>query len=425
MEGQTIKFAGDVSIDKAKIVTQRGLGQDIAAQVIAVQLYEDLFSPFLTGSLIIKESLDLVNLFPFVGEEYLELEISTPSVGRKESNIKSKFYIYKLTDRELLGERSVVYQLHFISIEAIVDLNKKASKVYSGKISDVVKSIITDKTDGLESGKKVIIEDTNNNIKYVSNFWSPIENITYLTEHAVNSNNTANYVFFENRDGFCFLSLERLYSNPGIYQEFVYDSYARDVQPGGKSYRNTQEDFKRITNLSIPVGYDYMDRIRSGSLASKAISYDITKKKYTSKNYNIFDKYDKKQHLNPYSINSKRTIYRNNAVIVKTPRAYGNFTGFTDASGFNTIQERISLSKLAESNKLNITVLGRTDYTVGQKVSVILNKFEPIDKNDPDIVDKMFSGFYIISAINHYINRENHECNMELIKDSSQVNLDV
>lgn len=424
MEGQTIKFAGDVSIDKARIVTQRGLGQDIAAQVIAIQLYEDLFSPFLTGSLIIKESLDLVNLFPFVGEEYLELEISTPSLGREESNIKSKFYIYKLTDRELIGERSVVYQLHFISIEAIVDVNKKASRLYSGKISDVVKSIITDKTDGLESGKKTIIEDTNNNIKYVSNFWSPIENITYLTEHAVNSNNTPSYVFFENREGFCFVSLETLYASPGVYQEFVYDSYARDVQPDGKSYRNTPQDFKRIISLSIPVGYDYIDRIRSGALASKAISYDVTKKKYVAKNYNVFDRHDKRQHLNPYPINSKRTIYRNNAVIIPQARAYGNFTGFTDASGFNTVQERISLSKLAESNKLNITVLGRADYTVGQKVAVVLNKFEPIEKGDSDIVDKMFSGFYIVSAINHYINRESHECNMELIKDSSQVNLD-
>lgn len=424
MEGQTIKFAGDVSIDKAKIVTPRGLGQDIAAQVIAIQLYEDLFSPFLTGSLIIKESLDLVNLFPFVGEEYLELEISTPSLGRDGSSIKSKFYIYKLTDRELLGERSVVYQLHFISLEAIVDLNKKASKVYTGKISDVVKSIITDTTDGLESNKKTIIEDTNNNIKYISNFWSPIENIAYLTEAAINSNNTASYVFFENRDGFCFISLETLYANPGIYQEFVYDSYTRDVLPDGKSYRNTPQDFKRIINLSIPVGYDYMDRIRSGMLASKAISYDITKKKYVSKNYNVFDKYDKKQHLNPYPINSKRTIYRNNAVIINTPRAYGNFVGSTDTSGFNTVQERISLSKLAESNKINITVLGRVDYTVGQKVAVVLNKFEPIEKDESDIVDKMFSGFYIISAINHYINRESHECNMELIKDSSQIDLD-
>ena len=53
-----------------------------------------------------------------------------------------------------------------------------------------------------------------------------------------------------------------------------------------------------------------------------------------------------------------------------------------------------------------------------------LNKVEPVSKEDMDTTDKMFSGFYLISAINHYITRESHECNMELIKDSLQLNLD-
>jgi hypothetical protein len=70
--GETLKFAGEVSLDKVRIITPSGFYQDIAGQVINVQVYEDIFSPFITGSLIVKESLDLVNLFPFIGEEYLE-----------------------------------------------------------------------------------------------------------------------------------------------------------------------------------------------------------------------------------------------------------------------------------------------------------------------------------------------------------------
>jgi hypothetical protein len=82
--------------------------------------------------------------------------------------------------------------------------------------------------------------------------------------------------------------------------------------------------------------------------------------------------------------------------------------------------------KLAESGKIEITVPGRSDYTAGQKVSVTLNKIEPVNKedDDQDLVDKMFSGFYIISAINHYVTRDRHECHMELIKDSLQMKID-
>lgn len=115
---QAVRFAGDVNIAKVKIVTRNGLAQDITGQVINIQIFEDLFSPFITGSLILKESLDLINLFPFAGEEEVEIEINTPSL--QNGNISAKFYIYKMTDRELLGDRNMVYQLHFISNEAIV-----------------------------------------------------------------------------------------------------------------------------------------------------------------------------------------------------------------------------------------------------------------------------------------------------------------
>jgi recombinational DNA repair protein (RecF pathway) len=55
-----------------------------------------------------------------------------------------------------------------------------------------------------------------------------------------------------------------------------------------------------------------------------------------------------------------------------------------------------------------------------------LNKFNPIDSSDSvnDILDQMFSGNYLISAINHSIDREKHQCHIQLIKDSFIMDLD-
>ena len=418
--GEKLKFAGEVSIDKVRIITPTGFYQDIAGQVINIQVYEDLFSPFITGSLIIKESLDLVNLFPFIGEEYVELEIRTPTL--EQNNIKGTFYIYKMGNRELLGDRSVVYQLHFISTEAISDLNKKISKTFTGKVSDLVKRFVTDKFDGMESTKSINVEPTVNSTKYTSNFWSPTQNIMHLVDTAINVNRTPDYVFFENRDGFYFISLESLYSN-NVSQEFTYDKYTRDDLPGGGSVRNVQEDYKRIISISIPTGFDYMDRIRSGMLASKMITYDSTKKSYVTKNYNMFQRFEQQKHLNKFPINSSKSIFRNNSLIMTESRAFANQSGFGDVTNTRILQERNSLMKLAEANKLEITVPGRADYTVGQKIAVVLNKIEPISDKNGDITDKMFSGYYIIAAINHYVDREKHECVMEVIKDSSQMDM--
>ncbi len=409
------KFAGDVSIDKVKIVTRNGLGQDVSAQVIAIQIFEDIFSPFITGSLILRESFDLINLFPFAGEETVELEISTPSL--ENGNIKANFYIYKLTDRELLGDKSVVYQLHFISQEAIVDMNKKISRVFGDKPETIVDYLCKDEINGLQTKKKLITEPTNKTVKFISNFWSPSKAIQFVTHGATNKNESPSYVFYENRDGFNFVSLESLYSNQ-VYQEFTYDKYTRDARKGGGDSKNVGEDYKRINTISIPLGFDYIDRIKSGLFASKLISYDITKKQYNVKPFNMFDHFVGGKHLNEFNIASMKSIFRTNSTFINYPRANSTFSGFGDASNYRNEQKRLSLIKAAEANKIQIVVPGRCDYTVGQKVNIKLYKVEPLANKGEDNLDKMFSGNYIIAAINHYINRDGHECNMELIKDS-------
>lgn len=419
-----LKFAGDVSIEKCDIFTSGGLRQDIAAQVLAITVYEDIFSPFISGSLTVRESFDLVNLFPFVGEEMVEIQIVTPTLDEKQ-NISGKFYIYKMTDRVLLGDKMVAYVLHFISPEAIIDLNKKISKVYSGKPEDIIKSLLTDKVNGLQTEKPIFVEPTDKQFKFISNFWSPSKCINFVTDAAVNKNDAPNYVFFENRYGFYFISLDSLYAN-GLYQSFTKDGYTRDSLPNGGDARNVAEDFRRIEEVSIPVGYDYMDRIRGGMFSSKLLSYDLNRKIYNAKNYSIRDKYEKLNHLNPNKMIGNNAIFRANSLILNYPRDNANFSGFGDATNYRYAQERISLMKLAEASKIEITVPGRSDYTVGQKVSVTLNKIQPVSEkdDDQDLVDKMFSGFYIISAINHYVSRDRHECHMELIKDSLQLKID-
>lgn len=418
---QVLRFAGDVTVSKVRIITAKGFYQDVSAQVLNIQVYEDLFSPFMSGSLILKDSLDLVNLFPFIGEEYLELELSTPSI--EKYSIKGKYYIYKMSNREMTGDKSVVYQLHFISLEAIVDLNKKISRVFAGDISKLIEPFIKNKTYGLESDKNVSIEDTSNNLKYISNYWTPIQNIMYLVFSAVNKNKSPNYVFFENRDGFYFISLESLYSNPVVYQNFVYDKYTRDDLPGGGSARNIEKDYNRIIEISMPTVFDYMDRIRSGMLSSRQISYDITKKTYSDKNYTMFQRFEQQKHLNKFPINSDSSTFRANSKIINLPKNFGNFNGFGDVTQSKSNQERTSLMKLAEANKINITVLGRCDYTVGQKINLDLKRIEPLSSIDGDTTDKMFSGNYIIAAINHYVDRQVYECHMEIIKESSMMNM--
>lgn len=418
IDSSKIRFAGDVSIEDATIVTINGNAQNITNQILRIEIFEDLFSPFITGIITVKDHFDFVNLLPFVGEEFINLKLYTPSIEEK-NHINQQFYIYKVTDRVLSGDRTVFYQLHIISREAIADVNKNLSRPHKGVISDIAKNLMTNKEYGLETKKSVNVETTANKTKFISNYWSPVKCLNFAAATAVTTTGSANFLFFENRKGLNFVSLESLYSQP-VYQEFVYDNYARDIESDGRSIVNVNQDYKRIIEFDVPVVNNYLDRARSGMFSSKLNTHDIFSKKYTSKNFDMIQDYQSMYHLNINAPASNKTIRYPNSFVVTLPKMYGAFNNYTDVTNTTSVQRRISQLFQAQATKINITVLGRTDYTVGMKVKVETFKVQPIAKQDlnEDVLDQILSGFYIISAINHSINRERHECSMELIKDS-------
>jgi len=413
-----LKFAGDVNVESVIVKSlASGNSIDIKNQVLGINVYEDLFSPFMSGSISVKDSLDIANALPFSGEEIVHLKIETPSINDKGKTIDADFYVYKMGDREYTNDRSVIYSLYFISVEAITDANKKLSKGYKGSIDNMIKELVKN-PDGLDSSKQLFYEPSSDNIKFVANYWSPVKIIDFLSEKANNKSKSPSYIFYENRDGFNFVSLDTLYQQP-IFQDFNYSNFTKI----DGSYRDIAADYKRITHLSIPTVFNYLDDIQSGKFSSKRITYDFVTKQYKLEAFDYFQEYGRGRHLNQFPTASKNIIKKYNAWVTNDVSHYEIHTGFGSTTLDNSnAQRRRSLLLQSRSNCITITVPGRLDYTVGQKVNLTLYKAEPIrtsDSND-DILDKLNSGNYLISAINHNISKVNgeHECVMELIKDS-------
>ena len=166
-----------------------------------------------------------------------------------------------------------------------------------------------------------------------------------------------------------------------------------------------------------------MNDIQSGRIKSRLVTHDITTKKYTVKDYSI--KKDPKPDtlLNPNPAYSKYTIANAQSAQMLMPKYYGNFNNYGDTTSFKFQQKRISFFQNLSKYKVNLQVYGRTDYTVGRIIDLYLPKATQITKDDQDPRDKILSGKYLISAISHTITRENHTCNMEIVKNSVLVNL--
>ena len=53
---EKLSFAGDVQIRDITIITTSGFAVTITPQVATIEIYEDLFSPFISGKMVIRDS---------------------------------------------------------------------------------------------------------------------------------------------------------------------------------------------------------------------------------------------------------------------------------------------------------------------------------------------------------------------------------
>ena len=88
----------------------------------------------------------------------------------------------------------------------------------------------------------------------------------------------------------------------------------------------------------------------------------------------------------------------------------------------NRLSSLIELTNI----KMEITVPGRTDVEVGRLLYFDYPPIKPRDETDKSTndSDKLYSGYYMITAIHHKVNKNEHTMTMEIVKDSLYVDPD-
>lgn len=420
---QNIKFAGDYQLTDVKIGSTRGLIFDVYNFVVDINIFEDIHSPTISGNLTLNDAQDLVNLMPFIGEEKLLITFKTPSMSDQTGLFEQAFYIYKMSDRVYSAERAVQYTLHFVSFEAVRDLNSKISKGYAGQIDTIVEKIL--KTE-VSTEKEVNVEKTKNSIIYVSNYWSPFTNINYLAKRSIsNTNGAANFVFFENTHGMNFISLDTLMERPSV-ATYIYDNASRNpTGGGGSSTRSITGDLSRITTYSIDTAFDYMQRIQSGMYKSRLITHEIFTKTYNVQTMDYAQEFEKHNHLNPYPMSTLGLPSKSLSFLAVEPRALETYNNFKSDDMKKWYLKNIMQMNEVNAFTMDITVPGRSDLTVGQIIDVFIYRNTPISQKDTEeqVLDKTFSGRYLITSLCHTLNREKHDIHMTVIKDSLIIDL--
>lgn len=246
---------------------------DIRTYVNRIDIFENMFSPSLTGEVYIRDTQAMTNLALMRGLDQLWIEFSMPD---KETSEPRKFgpfpfAIYNQSNRSPVNKASEEFALGICSPELVTSTIRKISRSYNDKPENIIKDIVREPY-GLASKKSFVErQNTKRPIKIVVPYLRPLEVIQLLTLQGQSTTNESNYLFFETLQGYHYTSFSRLLQLaaqdtkiPTIYVELA----------GQREIGNTRTRIK-AEQLQVISGFDILYAMSRGYFASTTIAPDV------------------------------------------------------------------------------------------------------------------------------------------------------
>ena len=95
-----IQYAGEYQLEEIKLFSSSGNIIPLNGLMVTLNLFENIFSPSMSGSITILDTNSIVLNMPVIGQEYLSFKIKTASLDGEGTDIidftENVFSIYKI-----------------------------------------------------------------------------------------------------------------------------------------------------------------------------------------------------------------------------------------------------------------------------------------------------------------------------------------
>ena len=451
MSRDAVQFAGEFGIEELKIASPSGGVADLLTDVLVIEIniFEDIFKSTISGTITMSDIRDVITLLPIQGQEELYLKLKTPSLTAKEDIIDftaNPFIIHKVNMRREVSTGGQIYDLSFVSPEAIKNTKKRVSKSYvntKANIGEIVDDLMKQDKFGIQTEKEVEIEPTIGTRKYLVPNSYPFTFISKLTKEAQSEKGSPHYLFFENKKGFHFKTFQFLYNEAkqkGIRGEFHigdigFDEETTKDPESGKNVQN----FKRVLQYSLNSKKDMLINTTTGFFGGTVIEHNLFNKKLKTKTYNYFDDadFDANERISPNRLYSNTAmpsieslsddIETSNIHVISVSKDSSDvdksFEKGDPNKRYETLLDRKSrIVEYQDGISINMTVHGQTTLTVGDMIRISI----PAVGSEDEVEDKLYSGAYLITKLRHTFSppTRSHVISMEVVKDGLSGGLD-
>lgn len=337
--------AGEPQINLLRLRTVNGDELDLTPLLLRLNIYEDMFSPVMTGDITIADTNNFFNLLPITGNEQITVAIASFKYDDPDpvNFIHRTFDVVKITDIVQPTDYTKAYTLHFVSTEMKRNESVRFSKGYiDTTTSNVVARLMTEAydiedpaglgypqtnysgigrnfkspyifSDSIEAWYKkedgpsgddnteLFVEKTKYTEPFISfPYMKPFDVINWLASRSLryaagrnasrNDNNAANFVFFENKRGFQFTAIDTLLEAKDF--NFTRFKYGNTAQNTTETEGHRTVFLERISKLQIQNCFDIIDNIRNGMYSSRLYTYDLSSGQVTEHDYNYIEEFE-------------------------------------------------------------------------------------------------------------------------------------
>ena len=434
-----LKRGGEFNAITAEIVLSTGkLIKLESASILSLTIFENINEPAMSGQLIFQDSINLGSVGPLIGQEYLKIKITTPSVDDEDFMLDSTNQAYMVTsvrDRQDIGNGVQAAMLEFVSKEMVINDRQRVRRTLVGSYSEIVEELLAK---DLMCSKKLFVESSADNKKIVSTNNTPYSIIETATKHAISSNHRdATYCFWETSRGLNFRTLGNMYN------QAQYDIMSYIYTIPGTRYANGRlnmdAEIKSIENWKITGGPNTLVNYGDGAYSSDLIVHDILSKSYKKTKYNYLKSFDSQVHIdgdesrpltNPLNLtldgenvsSFPSRQYLKPAVGSAIDKSHGSgiYNSFSNDNFPKSIQSRNSqMAMIRNGLAITIDVVGNTLVCAGDIVTVIIpNTAAYIEGNDTQ--DSLYNGSFLVTDLRHDFDFETyrHKMSMRVVKDS-------
>lgn len=406
------QFSGQIHYHAISLTSTRGETADIFQIASNIHIYEDLFANTLSGSIDLLDASGFASSFPIIGQETLDIKFDT--VGSEPKLLR--FVVYKIT-RDQLTQNADNVRLYFVSLESYISLSTVISKSFKGSTSDIAKVVFENY---IGTARSFNIEPSKFQTQIISPKWNPIYLLNWLAARSIPANGSMpSYFFYENFNGFNFESLESKFNREPVYTWKKQQPFANAGEDRIVYNTATIEHYKLLE------GFDFLSAQSNGMMSSEVYIVDAISNSFRKHSFNYIDEFNNSKHLNRNPASSKNTSFgykHNTTGQTRIIHDHSNmFNGLDDTNKYTDwVLSRSSFIQQMNSQRLMLQVAGQGIVTLGDVVSVQI----PLPTNNEighNLLDPVLSGKYIITAIHHTMDVTSHRMDVEVSKESINV----